>query len=239
MVNPKKNPNRSAASKGAGTSSTNKNTLKDDITLTTDTNEEMQERVNGFLMLCGAMSIQVDRQCFDVGTRGVLGGYVTTRIPRKAFNCNDAMYLMLQQVMDQYEQKNNRTQAVKTIYHILFFLGWSSVFLPYVTSTVPLSVPPTKFSAQVIFLLLCLSYLEGWAVHGILLKMNMWDVLKTTYRLCFLYVFVSEISYAHHLNGLPLVIVAWSFTENIKHAHGLLTSYALSPLLNNKWYQVW
>ena len=101
-----------------------------------------------------------------------------------------------------------------------------------------LSVTPTKFSAQVIFLLLCLSYLEGWAVYGSLSKINMWDVFKTTYRLFFLYVFVSEISYAYHLNGLPLVIVAWSFTEVIKHAHGLLTSYAFSPLLNNKWYQV-
>ena len=236
----RKTPNRSS-SKGSNPSSSasqTKNQVRDYILLTTETDEEMRDRLNGFLMLCAAMNIQVDRS-FDVGTRGALGGgYCTTKIPRKAFNCSDAMYLMLQQVMDQYEQKNNRMQALKTIYHILFFLGWSSVLLPYITSTVPLSVSPTKFSAQVIFLLLCLSYLEGWAIHGVISKINMWDVLKITYRICFFYVFVSEISYAQHLHGLPLVLVSWSFTENIKHAHGVLTSYAFSPLLNNKWYQV-
>jgi hypothetical protein len=233
----RKNQNRSASSKG-GSTSTSKTTTKDYITLTTDTTEEMLDRINGFIMLCGAMTIQIDREGFEVGSKGALGGRVTTKIPRKAFNCNDAMFNMLQQVMEQYEEKNYRLQALKTIYHILFFLGWSSVLLPYITSTVPLSVTPSKFSAQVIFLLLCLSYLEGWAMYGSLSKINMWDALRTTYRLLFLYVFVSEISYAHHLNGLSLVIVAWSFTENIKHAHGLLTSYAFSPLLNNKWYQV-
>ena len=233
----RKNQSRSASSKGGSTSSS-KTTTKDYITLTTETPEEMQDRINGFIMLCGAMSIQIDKECFDVGSRCALRGRATTKIPRKAFNCNDAMYLMLQQVMEQYEEKNYRVQALKTIYHILFFLGWSSVLFPYITSTVPLSVTPTKFSAQVIFLLLCLSYLEGWAVFGSLSKINMWDVLRTTYRLFFLYVFVSEISYAHHLNGLSLVIVSWSFTENIKHAHGLVTGYAFSPLLNNKWYQV-
>ena len=233
----RKNHPRPTSTKG-GSTSNNRNAMKDNIILTTDTNEEMAERLNGFIVLCGAMNIQIDRQCFDVGTRSALSGYVTTKIPRKAFNCSDAMYLMLQQVMEQCEQKNNRMQALKTIYHLLFFVGWLYAFLPYMTSTVPFSVSPTKFSAQVIFLLLCLSYLEGWAVHGSLSKINMWDALKTTYRLCFLYVFVSEISYAHHLNGLPMVIVAWSFTETMKHAHGLLTSYALSPLLNNKWYQV-
>ena len=235
----RKTPNRSN-SKGSNSSSSSsqtKNPVKDHIILTTETEEEMRDRLNGFLMLCAAMNIQVDRS-FDVGARGALGGYCTTKIPRKCFNCSDAMYLMLQQVMDQYEQKNNRMQAVKTIYHILFFLGWSSVLLPYITSTVPLSVSSSKFSAQVIFLLLCLSYLEGWAIHGVISKINMWDVLKITYRICFFYVFVSEISYAQHLHGLPLALVSWSFTENIKHAHGVLTSYAFSPLLNNKWYQV-
>jgi len=235
----RKTPNRSN-SKGSNSSSSSsqtKNPVKDHIILTTETEEEMRDRLNGFLMLCAAMNIQVDRS-FDVGARGALGGYCTTKIPRKSFNCSDAMYLMLQQVMDQYEQKNNRMQAVKTIYHILFFLGWSSVLLPYITSTVPLSVSPSKFYAQVIFLLLCLSYLEGWAIHGVISKINMWDVLKITYRICFFYVFVSEISYAQHLHGLPLALVSWSFTENIKHAHGVLTSYAFSPLLNNKWYQI-
>ena len=161
----RKNQSRSASSKGGSTSSS-KTTTKDYITLTTETPEEMQDRINGFIMLCGAMSIQIDKECFDVGRRGALLGCITTKMPRKAFNCNDAMYLMLQQVMEQYEEKNYRVQALKTIYHILFFLGWSSVLFPYITSTVPLSVTPTKFSAQVIFLLLCLSYLEGWAVYG-------------------------------------------------------------------------
>ena len=216
----------------------NKNITKDSILITTDTNEEMTERLNNFIVLCGAMNIQIDRQSFEVGTRSALTGYVTTKIPRKAFTCSDAMFNMLQQLMEQLEQKNNRVQASKTIYHILFFLGWFYAFSPYMTSTVPFSVSPTKFSAQVILLLLCLSYLEGWAVQGSLSKINMWDALKTTYRLSFLYIFASEISYAQHLNGLPMVIVAWSFTESLKHAHGVLTSYALSPLLNSKWYQV-
>ena len=242
MVNQnRKNPNRSSSTKGGHSSSstTKSTTMKDHIILTTETNEQMEDRFKGFMMLCFAMNVPVDRQCFEVGTRGLLGcGHYTTKMPRKAFNCSDAMYLMLQQTMESYEQENNRMQVVKTIYHSLFFMGWSYVFVPYMTSTVPLSMSPTKFTAQVILILLCLSYMEGWALHGTLSKIHLWDVLRTTYRLCFLYIFVSEISYAHHLNGLPLVMVSWSFTQSVAHAHGLLTSYALSPLLNNKWYQV-
>ena len=90
-------PQNRASSKGANTSSSSnqtKNQTKDFIILTTETDEEMRDRLNGFLMLCAAMNIQVD-QCFDIGTRGALGGgYCTTKIPRRAFNCSDAMYLM-------------------------------------------------------------------------------------------------------------------------------------------------
>ena len=236
MVIRKTHP-RASSSKG-GSTSTNKSVMRDSIILTTETNEEMEERLNSFIALCGAMNIGIDRQCFDMGTRSALSGCATTKIPRKAFDCNDAIYLMLQQVMEHCEQKNTRIQALRAIYHFSFLIGWIFVFTPYMTSAVPFSVSPTKFSAQVILLLLCMSYLEGWAVYGSFSKINLWSALKTTYRLCFLYIFISEITYAQHLNGLPMVIAAWSFTESIKHAHAILTSYVLSPFFNNKWYQV-